>query len=86
MFMAEYRRRLPHFHPDNAHLFVTWRLWGSLLRASSHPAATPGRVFVANDRLLDCASGGAVWLREPAIAACVARTLNWVITNATFMS
>src|ERR1035441_9057801 len=24
--MAEYRRRLPHFHPDGEYLFVTWRL------------------------------------------------------------
>src|ERR1039457_6313812 len=28
--MAEYRRRLPHFHPDGEYLFVTWRLHGSL--------------------------------------------------------
>ena len=34
--MAEYRRRLPHFHPDGEYLFVTWRLHGSL------PVAQPG--------------------------------------------
>ncbi len=32
--MEQYRRHLPHWIPDKACLFVTWRLWGSL------PAAT----------------------------------------------
>lgn len=27
--MPEYRRRLPHFHPNGSYVFVTWRLWGS---------------------------------------------------------
>lgn len=30
--MAYYVRRLPHWHPANAALFVTWRLFGSLPR------------------------------------------------------
>ena len=25
--VREYRGRLPHFHPDRAYLFLTWRLW-----------------------------------------------------------
>jgi len=29
--MPEYRRRLPHFQPDGARVFITWRLWGSLM-------------------------------------------------------
>lgn len=28
--MPEYRRKLPHFHPGNACLFITWRLAGSV--------------------------------------------------------
>jgi putative transposase len=74
--MREYRRRLPHFHPDGAYLFVTWRLWGSRPRASSSvPVATPGQAFVRDDRLLDRSSSGPLWLREPAIAAFVSQTL-----------
>jgi hypothetical protein len=37
--MAEYRRRLPHFHPDDAYLFPPWRLWGSL------PSVLPSRPY-----------------------------------------
>jgi REP element-mobilizing transposase RayT len=66
--MLEYRRRLPHFHPDDAYLFVTWRLYGSL------PAApldviypTPGHAFAAKDRAL--AQGhGRRWLSDPRVA------------------
>jgi len=36
--MLEYRRRLPHFHPDDAYIFLTWRLWGSLPRTTSAAA------------------------------------------------
>src|SRR5579871_244501 len=74
--MLEYRRRLPHFHPDDVYLFVIWRLHGSLPRSTSPlPAATPGRSFVVSDRLLDRSVCGPVWLRQPAIAAIVAETL-----------
>ncbi len=35
--MPEYKRRLPHFHPDDAYLFLPWRLWGSLpVKAEAH--------------------------------------------------
>jgi hypothetical protein len=47
--MLEYRRRLPHFQPDDAYLFVTWRLWGSLpanRQKATYP--TPGHAFVAD--------------------------------------
>ena len=27
--MLEYRCRLPHFQPDDAYIFLTWRLFGS---------------------------------------------------------
>ncbi len=29
-YMPDYRRRLPHIHPCDSLLFLTWRLWGSL--------------------------------------------------------
>jgi putative DNA methylase len=31
--MQQYRRHLPHWVPDKACLFITWRLWGSLPEA-----------------------------------------------------
>jgi REP element-mobilizing transposase RayT len=66
--MAEYRRRLPHFHPDGAHLFVTWRLDGSLPVAPPDVIyATPGHAFAAEDRAL--AQGhGRLWLRDARVA------------------
>src|ERR1039458_919252 len=60
--MAEYRRRLPHFHPDDAYLFLTWRLWGSLPAGlPSRPYPTPGHAFVAADRALERDCTGPVW-------------------------
>jgi REP element-mobilizing transposase RayT len=51
--MPEYQRRLPHFQPDGACLFLTWRLWVSLPRqANSVTYSTPGQAFVAQDRAL----------------------------------
>jgi len=50
-FMTEYRRRLTHFHRDDAYFFLTWHLRGSLpSKPPSLPYATPGRAFVAADR------------------------------------
>jgi len=46
--MAEYRRRLPHFHPDGEYLFVSWRLHGSWPVAPPEVTyATPGHAFAA---------------------------------------
>ena len=66
--MAEYRRRLPHFHPDGAHLFVTWRLDGSLPVAPPDVIyAAPGHAFAAEDREL--AQGrGCLWLSDTRVA------------------
>jgi hypothetical protein len=74
--MAEYRRRLPHFHPDGAHLFVTWRLDGSLPVAPPDIIyATPGHAFAAEDRAL--AQGhGCLWLSDTRVARQVAETIR----------
>ena len=57
--MLEYRRRLPHFQPDNAYIFLTWRLFGSLpaVSAKGH-YPTAGHAFVAADRALDRLGSG----------------------------
>ena len=73
--MAEYRRRLPHFQPDDAYLFVTWRLHGSLPAAPPDVVhATAGHQFVAQDRALDWADG-ARWLSDSRVAHAVAETI-----------
>jgi REP element-mobilizing transposase RayT len=75
--MLEYRRRLPHFHPDDAYLFLTWRLWGSLpAHPLSHPYPTPGHAFVAADRALDRNAAGPVWLKDPRIARLAMDTIE----------
>ena len=74
--MREYRRRLPHFHPDDAYLFLTWRLWGSLPAGlPSRPYPTPGHAFVAADRALARDRSGPVWLQDPRIAELVAEAI-----------
>ena|ERR1035438_4310245 len=66
--MAEYRRRLPHFHPDGVYLFVTWRLHGSLPVAPADVIyATPGHAFAAQDRAL-ARGHGRHWLSDPRVA------------------
>jgi REP element-mobilizing transposase RayT len=79
-----YRRKLPHWHEElseDAFLFVTWRLAGSLPRirldqdAESAPKSA-GQVFVALDRVADRALVGPVWLRDSRIATLVAQALR----------
>jgi putative transposase len=75
--MPEYRRRLPHLQPENAYLFRTWRLWGSLPpKADPTVYRTPGHAFMAQDRALDRHCFGPAWLRHPPIADIVARAIQ----------
>jgi putative transposase len=74
--MPEYKRRLPHFQPNNAYLFLTWRLWGSLpAKAETVPHPTPGHAFAAADRELDRRNSGPLWLKDTRIAELVSRTI-----------
>lgn len=68
--VPDYRRRLPHFHPNHRYLFLTWRLWHSLPSHLTKPAAnlTPGQSFVTTDRLLDSQTSGPLWLQDHRIA------------------
>ncbi len=73
--MAEYRRKLPHFHPDNEYLFVTWRLHGPLPVAPRDVLYTaPGRAFVAADRAL-AQAGGTSWLTDTRVARQVMKAI-----------
>ena len=54
---------MPHWHPQGAALFVTWRLFGSL------PKDTPlGGKFAVVDRQLDLAATGPRWLADEQVA------------------
>jgi putative transposase len=66
--MQNYRRYLPHWQPDGAEFFVTWRLHGSL------PAGHTGADFVTVDRELE-RSIGPRWMQDPRVANCVMETL-----------
>jgi putative transposase len=74
--MLFYRRNLPHWHPEGAALFLTWRLYGSL-PASYNTAKigcatdSPGQRFKRLDAVLDKAATGPLWLNDPRIALCV---------------
>jgi putative transposase len=83
--MTFYRRNLPHWHPEGACLFVTWRLFGSLPNShlrKTHTARNgcatngkrleeepPGEHFLRLDATLDAAKSGPVWLLDPEFAA-----------------
>src|ERR1700746_1310202 len=68
--MTYYQRRLPHWHPPGANLFITWRLYGSLPRIVPPPreGSTAGQRFVHYDRVLDKTKTGPLWLKDGRIA------------------
>jgi type I restriction enzyme R subunit/putative DNA methylase len=72
-----YRRHLPHWHPAETFLFLTWRLFGSLPRQAepSPSQETAGRSFLKLDREIDRAVWGPTWLRDRRIASLVVQTL-----------
>ena len=74
--MLEYRRRLPHFQPDHARIFLTWRLFGTLAaRHEQGDCPTPGHAFAAADRALHTCPGPR-WLSDPSIAVLVAESIR----------
>lgn len=77
--MSEYyQRRLPHWQPEGADVFVTWRLHGTLPHEHGlfiGPSA--GHVFVAMDRELGRAATGPRWLEGERIAQCVVDALKY---------
>ena len=78
-------RRLPHWQPDGARYFVTWRLAGSLpVAAVADLWTTRGAAFVAGDRLLDSAPSGPRWLTKPEVASVVAGVLREGVTGGRY--
>ncbi len=76
--MTYYERALPHWQPDGAAIFLTWRLQGSLPKAyfESHRGPNSAKEFVRQDRLLDKALLGPTRLKDDRVAACVAAALH----------
>ena len=79
--MAYYRRNLPHWLPEGMTLFITWRLYGSLPRASTAHTNIPETIsadeqFKQADQILDRAESGPLWLKNRQVAACVVSTLR----------
>ena len=77
--MSYYERRLPHWHPDHAAIFVTWRLHGSLPRSAweDRPELPAGKAFVAIDRELATAATGPTWLKDERVAQSVVDALRF---------
>jgi REP element-mobilizing transposase RayT len=73
-----YRRNLPHWHPDGAVIFFTWKLHGCYHSSREKERyANPGQAFLAMDRVLDKADCGPTWLKQPRIAQCVKDALEF---------
>jgi len=73
-----YRRNLPHWHPYDAAVFVTWRLFGTLPQRlrTARGEVVDGHAFREADRQLDLAALGPVWLLEPMVAQSVVATVE----------
>jgi putative transposase len=79
--VVDYRRNLPHWFPNGAPVFLTWRLFGSLpaqFSASSDrtKALSPGEIFKRADSELDRATSGPLWLKSPQIAVVIVNALQ----------
>jgi putative transposase len=76
--MTYYERNLPHWHPQGAAIFLTWRLHGSIHTARRCPnSCSAGAAFAALDCELDRAAAGPRWLCQPAIAERVVDALRY---------
>jgi REP element-mobilizing transposase RayT len=74
-----YRRNLPHWQPEQATIFVTWRLYGSFPKgfaAHLHKwRSDPRAQFLNSERILDSGSSGPLWLKDPEIAVIAQQVL-----------
>jgi REP-associated tyrosine transposase len=75
--MSYYERRLPHWHPDHAVLFVTWRLAGSMPRPEPEFLRM---TFKEREAQLDKHPIGPTWLSDARIAAVVRDALIYGAT------
>ncbi len=70
--MAYYARNLPHWHPENRAIFLTFRLYGSLpvdvVKRLARLQKELRKQFLEAERNLDSGQSGPKWLAEPEIA------------------
>ena len=77
-----YERTLPHWQPEGAALFITWRLHGLLPASIVVGLSAPsGKQFVRIDRHLDASLSGPTWLKDPRVAAVVVDSLRFAETE-----
>jgi putative DNA methylase len=70
--MSFYKRRLPHWLPEEKAVFLTWRLYGCLpVQRSSNSELSAGEKFKETEKILDRPHSGPLWLKNPRIAAIV---------------
>src|SRR5713101_1696123 len=76
--MPDFRRRLPHQHPEGKWLFLTWHLHSSLPHALYPPPAklSSGTAFVWMDRYLDTTRHGPMYLAQESLARIVVASLR----------
>ena len=77
--MSCYQRRLPHWHPEDRPIFLTWRLHGSWTpdeRTAVPTDSTEGQKFCLIDRAMDRTKSGPRWLKDPRVADCVVEALH----------
>jgi putative transposase len=95
--MAYYHRNLPHWHPEGASIFLTWRLFGSLPTSPKSTArigcaTTPlsdvshGKRFKQIDSILDKTTSGPFWLKDPTVAHCVTDAMHFGAEKLNFYS
>ena len=73
--MLYYRRRLPHWVPDQAALFVTWRLAGSLPARQPEVLRAERVNFMQHDEEVHRGSTGPHWLQDQRIADVVSKAI-----------
>ncbi len=73
-----YRRRLPHIHPEEKWIFLTWSLHRAMPAGRYPPPhkLSAGQAFVWTDRYLDTTRGGPQYLKRPEIAKVVVDSLH----------
>jgi REP element-mobilizing transposase RayT len=79
--MPYYERRLPHWDPEDAAIFITWRLHGSFpARQPEWEKLSGGKRFAAEDGELDRLATGPHYMRDPAVADAVVHALEYGAT------
>ena len=76
--MTYYKRNLPHYHPADRAIFLTWCFHGAHGHVPKTSALSdPGPAFAEMDKAMDNATSGPKWLQNPEVARCVEEALHF---------